>query len=193
VILYELLADRLPYNLSNKLHEALLAIREEDAVRLSSVNRSYRGDIETIVAKSLEKDKSRRYSSAAELAGDIRRYLTNEPIVARPPTLTYQLQKFAIRHKALVGGLASVFAVLVAGIIVSTWQAARATRAERAATEQRDRAMQAESATHAEMERATTAEHLASAAEAQARTERDAAMTQKQRADMESATAKAIS
>jgi len=72
VILYELLAERLPYSLSNKLHEALLAIREEDPARLSSVNRSYRGDIETIVAKSLEKDKSRRYSSAAELAGDIR-------------------------------------------------------------------------------------------------------------------------
>ncbi len=193
VILYELLAERLPYNLSNKLHEALLAIREEDPARLSSVNRNYRGDIETIVAKSLEKDKSRRYSSAAELAGDIRRYLTNEPIVARPPTLPYQLQKFAIRHKALVAGLASVFAVLVAGIIVSTWQATRATRAEHTATEQRDRAMQAEAATHAEMERATTAERLASAAEAQARTERDAAMTQKQRADMESATAKAIS
>src|SRR5215471_14802776 len=193
VILYELLAERLPYNLSNKLHEALLAIREEDPARLSSVNRSYRGDIETIVAKSLEKDKSRRYSSAAELGGDIRRYLTNEPIVARPPTLTYQLQKFAIRHKALVAGLASVFAVLVAGIIISTWQATRATRAEHIATEQRDRAMQAEAATRAEMERATAAEHLASAAEAQARTERDAAMTQKQRADMESATAKAIS
>jgi tetratricopeptide (TPR) repeat protein len=193
VILYELLAERLPYDLSNKLHEALLAIREEDPARLSSVNRSYRGDIETIVAKSLEKDKSRRYSSAAELAADIRRYLTNEPIVARPPTLSYQLQKFAIRHKALVAGLVSVFVVLVGGIIVSTWQATRARRAEHSAMAQRDRAMQAEAATHAEMERATAAERLASAAEAQARTERDAAMMQKQRADMESATAKAIS
>jgi tetratricopeptide (TPR) repeat protein len=193
VILYELLADRLPYNLSNKLHEALLAIRQEDPARLSSVNRNYRGDIETIVAKSLEKDKSRRYSSAAELAADIRRYLTNEPIVARPPTLSYQLQKFAIRHKALVGGLAGVFVVLVAGIIVSTLQAARATRAEHTATDQRDRAIRSEAATHAQMERATAAEHAAFAAEAQARTERDAAMAQKQRADMESATAKAIS
>src|SRR5262249_49521183 len=128
-----------------------------------------------------------------ELAADIRRYLGDEPIVARPPTVTYQLQKFAIRHKALVAGLASVFVVLVSGIIVSTWQAARATRAEHAATQQRDRAMQAEAATHAEMERATAAERIAAGAEAQARQERDAAMAQKQRADMESATAKAIS
>jgi tetratricopeptide (TPR) repeat protein len=193
VILYELLAERLPYNLSNKLHEALLTIREEDPPRLSSVDRSYRGDIETIVAKSLEKDKARRYSSAAELAADIRRYLTNEPIVARPPTVAYQLQKFAVRHKALVVGLASVFAVLVGGVVVSTWQATRATRAEHSATEQRDRAMQAEAATHAEMERATAAERAASAAESQARTERDDALMQKQRADTESATAKAIS
>src|SRR6202034_3954530 len=50
VILYELLAGRLPYNIGNKLHEALQAIREEDPARLSSVNHSYRGDIETIVA-----------------------------------------------------------------------------------------------------------------------------------------------
>jgi tetratricopeptide (TPR) repeat protein/predicted Ser/Thr protein kinase len=193
VILYELLAERLPYNLSNKLHEALLAIREEDPARLSSINRGYRGDIETIVAKSLEKNKTRRYSSASELAADIRRYLSNDPIVARPPTVTYQLQKFAIRHKALVAGLASVFTVLVAGIIASTWQAARAMRAEHAAMVQRDRAMQAEAATHKEMDRAMAAERLAAGAEMQARKERDIAMAQKQRADMESATAKAIS
>jgi len=56
VILYELLAGRLPYAISKRLHEAIQAIREEDPARLSSVNRTYRGDIETIVAKALEKD-----------------------------------------------------------------------------------------------------------------------------------------
>ena len=133
VILYELLAGRLPYTVSHKLHEAVQTIREEDPTRLSSLSRNYRGDIETIVAKALEKDKARRYASAADLAADIRRYLEDEPITARPASASYQLQKFARRHKALVGGLAAVFVVLVAGIAASTWQAVRARRAEQTA------------------------------------------------------------
>ncbi len=106
--------------------EAIQTIREEDAAPLSSIDRGYRGDVETIAAKAFEKDKARRYSSAAELAADIRRYLQDEPITARPATTTYQLRKFARRHKALVSGVASVFVVLIAGIIVSTREAARA-------------------------------------------------------------------
>src|SRR5437762_1049792 len=70
VILYELLAGRLPYTISRNLHESIQAIREEDPARLSAVNRTYRGDIETIVAKALEKDRARRYASAAEMAAD---------------------------------------------------------------------------------------------------------------------------
>jgi len=103
VVLYELLAGRLPYELSKQLPQAVQTIREEDPARLSSINRSFRGDIETIVAKALEKDKARRYSSAAELAADIRRYLRDEPIVARRATTAYQLRKFARRHRALAG------------------------------------------------------------------------------------------
>ncbi|HEX2341792.1 MAG TPA: serine/threonine-protein kinase, partial [Vicinamibacterales bacterium] len=133
VILYELLAGHLPYTISRQIPEAARAIREEDPAPLSSINRIYRGDIETIVAKSLEKEKARRYASAAELAGDLGRYLKDEPITARPPSTIYQLQKFARRHQALVWGIAAVFIVLIAGIIASTWQAARATRAEQAA------------------------------------------------------------
>ena len=65
VILYELLSGRLPYQLSKRLHEAMQTIREEDPSRLSTIDRRCRGDIETIAAKALEKDKTRRYSSAA--------------------------------------------------------------------------------------------------------------------------------
>ena len=133
VILYELLSGRLPYEISPMLHEALRTIREKDPAPLSAVNRGYRGDIETIVLKAMEKDKARRYSSAAELAQDIGRYLKDEPIAARRPSATYQIQKFARRHRALVGGFAGVFIVLIAGIIVSTWEAARARRAEQTA------------------------------------------------------------
>jgi tetratricopeptide (TPR) repeat protein len=134
VILYELLAGRLPYVIHNDVR-AVQTIREEDPARLSAISRIYRGDIETIVAKALEKDKARRYASAAALAGDIRRHLIDEPIAARPASTSYQLQKFARRHKALVGGVVAVFAALVVGTVVSTWQAVRARRAEAAALE----------------------------------------------------------
>jgi len=141
VILYELLASKLPYTTRGKaMHEVVQAIREEDPAPLSSIDRSYRGDIETIVAKALEKDKARRYASATELAGDIRRHLTDVPIVARPPSPTYRLRKFARRHKALVTGTALVFLVLVAGVVASTREAVRAHKAERAAEAQRKRA-----------------------------------------------------
>ncbi len=133
VILYELLGNRLPYQLSQHLHEAVRTIREQDPTRLSSISRSYRGDVETIVAKALEKDKARRYSSAAELADDIRRYLDDQPIAARPASTSYQLRKFARRHKALVAATAVVFAVLIAGIVATTREALRARRAEQTA------------------------------------------------------------
>lgn len=134
VVLYELLAGKLPYDVDRKaLPEAVEAIREADPPPLSSVDRRYRGDIDTIAAKALEKDKTRRYASAAALAGDIRRYLADEPITARPPSASYQVQKFARRHKALVVATAAVFLVLVAGVIASTWEAVRARAAERRA------------------------------------------------------------
>ncbi len=133
VVLYELLAKRLPYPVSQLLHEAVRVIREEDPTRLSSINRAFRGDIETIVARALEKDKVRRYSSASDLGSDVRRYLADEPILARPASATYQLRKFARRHKGLVSAVAVVFAVLVAGIIVTMREAARARQAEQTA------------------------------------------------------------
>jgi hypothetical protein len=134
VITYELLAGKLPYDTDGKaLHEIVQAIRETDPVPLSSIQRIYRGDVDTIVAKALEKDKARRYASAAELAADIRRYLADEPIEARPPSTSYQLKKFARRNRALVAGAAAVVVVLAAGVVVSTWQAVRARRAEASA------------------------------------------------------------
>lgn len=133
VILYELLAGKLPYQLTRHLHEAVQTIQQVDPNPLSTVNRMYRGDIETIVARALEKDKARRYASAAELAADIQRYLEDQPITAKPPSAIYQLQKFARRNKALVAGTAAVFLVLVAGIIVSSREAVLARRAEQIA------------------------------------------------------------
>ena len=121
VICYECLAGKLPYELRNvSIPEVARLIREEEPSRLSSISSMFRGDIETIVAKALEKEKERRYASAAELAADIRRHLEHRAIVARPTTAAYRLRKFAKRNKVLVGGIVSVFIVLLAGIFVST-------------------------------------------------------------------------
>ena len=130
VILYELLAGRLPYEVSRHVYEVVRTIQQVDPKPLSSINRAYRGDIETIAAKALEKDKTRRYGSAAELAADIRRYLEDRPIAAKPASTSYQLRKFARRNKVLVTGTFAVFLTLIVGVVVSTWQAVRARRAE---------------------------------------------------------------
>jgi eukaryotic-like serine/threonine-protein kinase len=93
---------------------------------LGGVIRAFGGDLETIAAKALEKDKTRRYASAAELAADLRRFLSNEPILAMPATAMYRARKFILRHRVLVSAAAVIFIVLLAGIISSTSQAIRA-------------------------------------------------------------------
>lgn len=73
--------------------------------RIGLINRALRGDIETIVAKAMEKDKQRRYAAACDLAEDLRRYLGDEPILARPASALYQLGKLARRHRTAMAGL----------------------------------------------------------------------------------------
>src|SRR5262249_19071748 len=102
----------------------------QDPPSLAQTSREFKGDVDTIVAKALEKDKTRRYVSAAELAADIRRYLKDEPILARPASTGYQLRKFAQRNKAFVLATAAVVLVLAIGAVAATWQALRARRAE---------------------------------------------------------------
>ncbi|HRX84561.1 MAG TPA: tetratricopeptide repeat protein [Phycisphaerae bacterium] len=121
VILHELLAGELPYGIRNlPFAESFRTIREEEPTRLGTVDRRFRGDVETIVAKALEKEKPRRYASAADLADDIRRHLRHEPIVARPASTLYMARKFARRNKTLVGGLTATFLVLLLGATGTT-------------------------------------------------------------------------
>jgi len=130
VILHELLTGRMPYEVDGKpIAEALEVIRAHEPSRLSSIRRDFRGDIETIVGKALEKDRARRYQSAAELAEDIRRSLRDEPIVARPPSVVYQFGKFAKRNKAVVVGVPAVFVALLIGLVATLRQAERARQA----------------------------------------------------------------
>lgn len=131
VVTYELLSGALPFKFKNgMIPEAVRAIREDDPTPLRSIDVGFRGDVETIVSKALEREKARRYQSAAEFAADIRRYLRDEPVAARPPSALYQFRKFARRNKLLVGAAAVVFVVFAAAAAVSTWQAIRATQAQ---------------------------------------------------------------
>jgi serine/threonine protein kinase len=128
VILYELLAGRLPHDVAGRtIPEAARMIAADPPTGLASVDRSYRGEIQTIVLKAIEKDKRRRYQSARELADDLRRHLADEPIAARPPSAAYRFSKFARRNRGLVAGLGAAAGVLALGVAGVGWQAARAT------------------------------------------------------------------
>lgn len=149
VILFQLLTDRLPRFGPGTSHaNALRTMHEEPLPRMTSLNPRIPRDLETIARKALETDPARRYSSAAELAADLRRFRSDEPILARPPSIGYQFAKFARRNRALVGGTALALLALVLGAIGTTWQAWRATaemhRAEAAATQAREQTAVAE-------------------------------------------------
>jgi tetratricopeptide (TPR) repeat protein len=134
VILYEVLAERPPHNLDRKAFaEAVRIIQHDEPTRLRMAVPAIPADVETIVEKALEKEKTRRYSSAEDLAGDIRRFLRDEPIAARPASATYQLRKYARRHKAIVAGVTASVIMLLLGVVATSWQAVRARRAERVA------------------------------------------------------------
>jgi thiol-disulfide isomerase/thioredoxin len=121
VVLYELLAGVMPYDAKSKsIYEVALLIKDEKPPLLGTKNSDCKGEIETIVEKALQKDRDHRYKSANGLAADLRRYLNGEAISAKPLSMKYQIQVFARRNKAVVGLLAAVFVLLVAGISIST-------------------------------------------------------------------------
>jgi tetratricopeptide (TPR) repeat protein len=109
-----------------------------------------RGELDWIVMKALEKDRTRRYETANGLARDIQHYLADEPVEACPPSAGYRLRKLARKYKRSLAAAAVFAALLLAGVVASTWQAVRATRAELATRAERDRALAAEKQADAE-------------------------------------------
>jgi tetratricopeptide (TPR) repeat protein/predicted Ser/Thr protein kinase len=104
---------------------------------LASLRRQLSGDLDWIVLKAMEKDRTRRYASASELAEDIRRHLRSEPVLAGPPTAAYRVGKFVARHRTAVAAASLVAIALVAGIALATTGLVRARRAEAEALRQR--------------------------------------------------------
>ncbi|HWA29309.1 MAG TPA: protein kinase [Lacunisphaera sp.] len=91
-----------------------------------------RGDLDWVVMKCLEKDRTRRYETANGLAMDLDRYLAHEPVLARPPSAVYRTRKFVRRHRVALVAATAVLGSIVAGSIFAALQARRALRAERA-------------------------------------------------------------
>jgi len=171
VILFELLSGRLPHLLRQAaLADAARIIREEEPPRLASLDRNLRGDIDTIVAKALEKEKDRRYGSAAELAADIRRFLRDEPITARPASAVYQLRKFARRNRALVGGVIATIVALAIGLVGTIRYALLESRQRNAAVAALAAAQEARDAESAQRATAQKARDEAQAEARKART-----------------------
>src|SRR5262245_17023591 len=162
VLLYELLAGSPPFSrkqLENAgMLEMLRVIREQEpskpSTKLSSsealptlsanrgtepakLTRLLRGELDWIVMKALEKDRTRRYETANGFALDVQRYLADEPVQACPPSARYRFRKFARRNKGPVLASSFVFLALVVGVIGTTWGLLRAERARRGEEEQR--------------------------------------------------------
>jgi eukaryotic-like serine/threonine-protein kinase len=141
VILFELLADRLPYRLDDlPIPEVMRVIREEEPSRLGSVNRQFRGAVETIVAKALEKDRARRYQSAGELAEELRRHLAHEPIRARPVGRIQRAARWVRRYPLEAVSLAGVVAIFLTAFALVSWSYWRAEDARKDEAKQRQAA-----------------------------------------------------
>lgn len=160
ILLYELLTGRTPLDAKElsqaDYDEMRRRIREEDPILPSTqlttmgdqemttvaqrrhveparLNRLLKGELDWIVMKAIEKDRTRRYGTATELALDVRRYLDLEPVKAVAPSKLYQIQKLIRRNRGAFAAAALIFFSLIAGVSVSSWQAVRARRAEAAA------------------------------------------------------------
>ncbi|MGB5296165.1 MAG: serine/threonine-protein kinase [Thermoanaerobaculia bacterium] len=168
MVLYELLVGALPFD-SKELRQVGLVelqrkIREDEPPRPSTqvtrlgdssstaaenrgttvlaLVKSLKGDLDWIIIKALEKDRSRRYMTAHALALDIGRFQRNEPVEARPPSAAYRIRKFVGRHRVGVAATGVVLVVLIFGILGTTFGLIRALHAEREARTEAETAQQ---------------------------------------------------
>jgi non-specific serine/threonine protein kinase/serine/threonine-protein kinase len=107
---------------------AALAIAEKRSTDPRQLASMLRGDLDWITLKALERDRTRRYGTPAELAADLGRYLRNEPVIARPPTLVYRTKKYVQRHKFGVAAATAAALLLVAFGVMQAIQLRRTTR-----------------------------------------------------------------
>jgi non-specific serine/threonine protein kinase/serine/threonine-protein kinase len=162
VVLYELLSGALPFDPSELRRAGLTGIQrilrdtdppapsakvvtlggvaasvaDKRRTDVGTLRRELAGELDWIVLKAMEKERSRRYASVSELSADVERYLAGEPVLARPASAAYRIRKFAARHRAGVAAAALVVVSLVGGLAASGLALVRARRAEAEAVRQ---------------------------------------------------------
>lgn len=163
VVLYELLAGRLPHEFAGgSLTDAVRRVTETEPAMLGTVDARLRGDAEVIAATALAKDPARRYASAAALGEDVRRLLADLPVLARRPSTVYQLRKFARRNRGLVAAGVVVVLGVVAGVAGIGIGLREAVAQRRAAEASADEARAAQQTAEQERERAERQTRIAS-------------------------------
>ena len=143
VVLYELLTGQRPYRLGRQsaaaLEEAILAadvpLASSRIQTPPALARQLRGDIDTMLAKALNKKPALRYGSVESFAADLQRHLDGEPVLAQPPSRSYRVGKFVRRHRLLLASASAVTASIFIGLGAALWQA-REARLEAARAEQ---------------------------------------------------------
>jgi tetratricopeptide (TPR) repeat protein len=165
VMLYELMTGARPFDLAAKADQAIrIAIRETEVLRPSTrltslgetreaiakhrrttvegLRKELRSDLDWVILKAMEKDRTRRYETANGLAQELDRHLRHEPVLAHAPSAGYRVRKFVKRHRMGVLATAAVAVALIAGLSLATMGMVRARRAERVAEEEAEAAKQ---------------------------------------------------
>jgi len=147
IVLYELLTGGRPYALAGRtpleMERAILDGKPPaPSAALGGLRRTLRGDLDAIVLTAMRTEQERRYSSADQLAGDVRRYLTGLPVTARPDGRAYRAGKFVRRHRAGVAAATAIGALIIGFSAVTATQAARLRAQAQRITLERDRAQQ---------------------------------------------------
>ncbi|MGH7177007.1 MAG: protein kinase domain-containing protein, partial [Tepidisphaeraceae bacterium] len=163
VVLYELLSGALPFDASSLRSpgsgEIQRIIRDVEPPRpstrlsglgkgareiarlrqtpLESLHRQLKHELDWIPLKAMRKDRAQRYATATELSEDIQNYLSNRPLRAGPESAAYRVRKFIRRNQAGVVAAAAMVLLLIGGVIATSWQAYRATKAERVALKEK--------------------------------------------------------
>jgi WD40 repeat protein len=154
--------------LSTMANEERTVVAKNRGTEESALNKTFKGDLDWIVMKCLEKDRTRRYETTNGLAADVKRHLNNEPVIACPPSASYRFQKLVRRNKlafaaagAVVGALVLGLAVAVVGRARERLAKQRALAAEAKQSQLREEAVAARNDAVAQQERAVASEREA--------------------------------
>ncbi len=121
--------------LSTLAHDERMSVASQRSTTSTTLRQQLRGDLDWIVLKAIDKDRTRRYESVGAFAADITRYLAEEPVQAVAPSIGYLVRKFARRHTATLGVAAALLLLMLMGVAATAWQAVRAMRAEQRTAE----------------------------------------------------------